>query len=283
MAFRKGIAGKITAGNKIGRSGFGAAQSGKVRRWSDTLPTAYWRVEGAADDSTILLDVSKASDNLNGTLAGTVNEDAGDTKTWNTANVPPGSVQSLYFNGTDNVITVAYNSKLKPSSVNKLSIAMWVKTEDTEGYMLSAEDADGTAGWVYVAVGVPSAGADKPGTVFFYSGTSANWRTGGSAVANDDEWHHLVFVYDEHATNSVVIYQDGIAVGSNDDQTGGWSSSSNNNVTIQIGARTNVSKWYKYYLDEIAYFTDVGLTAAQVKDMYNNGKVLNSYAGILRG
>ena len=283
MGFHKAIGGRLRAGNKAGHAGFGAAQGSRARRWPGTIPTAYWRVEGAADDSTTLLDVSKAGHGLNGTLAGTVNEDAGDTKTWNTANVPPGSIQSLYFNGTNNVITVAYDSELKPSSVNKLSITMWVKTEDTDGYMLSAEDADGTAGWVYVAVGVPSAGADKPATVFFYSGTSANWRTGGSAVANDDEWHHLAFVYNEDATNSVVIYQDGIAVGSNDDQTGGWSSSSNNNVTIQIGARTNVSKWYQYYLDEIAYFTDVGLTAAQVKDMYNEGRVVNSYAGIQRG
>ena len=36
-------------------------------------------------------------------------------------------------------------------------------------------------------------------------------------------------------------------------------------------------------MDEIAYFTDIGLTAAQVTDLYNNGMVTDSSAGILRG
>ena len=239
MAFHKAIAGKMRAGSTTGptRSGFGATRGGRARRWSGTMPTAYWRVEGAADDATALLDVSSRANGLDGTLAGTIDEDAGNTKTWNTAQVPPGSNQSLYFNGTNNTVTVAYNAKLKPTSVNKLSISVWFKTTDNIGYFICAEAADGTTGWMYTGVGLPSAGADKAAAVYFYSGTNANWRLDVSApvtVANDDEWHHCVFVYDESATNSVTVYQDGVEVLGNDSQTGGWSSSSNNNVTIQM-------------------------------------------------
>ena len=255
MAFHKAVAGKLRAGGTAGRSGFGTTTGGRARRWAGTIPTAYWKVSGIAADATTLPDTSKAANGFNGTLAGTVDE-AGSDATWNTTTTPPGSSQSLRLNGTDNVVTIPYNAKLKPTSVNKLSISMWMKTTDTEGYMLCSEGADGTTGWVYCAVGIPSAGADKPVAVYFFSGTNANWRAGwgdGSVVSNDDNWHHVVFVYDESAANSVVVYQDGAVTATNNDQTGGWSSSSNNNVILQIGARQNASKWYKFFLDEMAY------------------------------
>ena len=35
-------------------------------------------------------------------------------------------------------------------------------------------------------------------------------------------------------------------------------------------------------MDEIAYWTDIALTADQVNDLYNQGKVRNSSAGISR-
>jgi hypothetical protein len=50
-----------------------------------------------------------------------------------------------------------------------------------------------------------------------------------------------------------------------------------------IGYRADGAKYYKYYMDEIAYFTDRCLTDKQVKDMYNDGNVTNSYAGVRRG
>ena len=65
MGFNKSIAGKIKAGNQHGRSGKGASR--KVFRWPGTIPTAYWRVQGAAADATTLTDASKAGNDLNGT------------------------------------------------------------------------------------------------------------------------------------------------------------------------------------------------------------------------
>ena len=58
MGFHKAINGKTKAGSKAGKSGFGAAKAGSARRWPGTEPTAYWRAEGAATDSTTLSDVS---------------------------------------------------------------------------------------------------------------------------------------------------------------------------------------------------------------------------------
>ncbi len=55
------------------------------------------------------------------------------------------------------------------------------------------------------------------------------------------------------------------------------------NVPILIGYRADGAKYYKYYMDEIAYFTDICLTAKQIKDMYNDGTVTNSFAGVRRG
>jgi hypothetical protein len=283
MSFRKGIAGKITAGNKIGRSGFGAAQPGKIRRWAGTMPTAYWRVEGIADDATTLPDISKRGLGLDGTLRGTVDEDAGVNKTWNTAQVPNGSSQSLYFNGENhpdgNAIVIPYDAALKPTAT-KLSFAIWLKTTATSVYLLVAESENATPawtkGWVYASIGGTGLGA-----INFVTTDDDTWRFSDTAV-NDGAWHHCVFVYDESAENSIMIYQDGEVVLESNAGGGGWASSGDNPVEIQLGKRKN-AQFFEYYMDEISYFTDIGLTAKQVKDMYNNGKVLNSYAGIQRG
>jgi hypothetical protein len=281
MSFRKGIAGKITAGNKIGRSGFGASQSGKVRRWAGTIPTAYWRVEGIADDATTLPDISKRGLGLDGTLRGTVDEDAGDDKTWNTAQLPNGSSQSLHFNGTDNAIVIPYDAALKPTAT-KLSFSIWFKTTASNVYLLVAEnenaDPGWRPGWAFASIG---AGVSKPVSINFVTTDNTAWRA-ADTTANDDAWHHCVFVYDESAENSIVVYQDGEVVLANDDQGGGWGAAGNNTVGLQLGKRRN-TQYFEYYMDEISYFTDIGLTAKQVKDMYNKGKVTNSYAGIQRG
>ena len=118
MAFRKAIRGRITAGGKPGKSGLNASTGGKIRRHAGTIPTAYWRVNGVASDSTTLVDSSKAGHSLNGTLEGTIKESGADA-TWNTTGLLPGSHQSLYFNGSNNKVTVPYNALFKPDNAIK--------------------------------------------------------------------------------------------------------------------------------------------------------------------
>ena len=286
MGFHKAIGGRLRAGNKAGQAGFGAAQGNRAGRWSGTIPTAYWKVEGADTDSTTLLDVSKAGNGLNGTLGGTVNETAGATQTWNASNAAPGSSQCLYFNGTDNKVVVPYNAALKFSNTTKkMTIAMWVKASDEaqHRYLLAADEdeASATSGWVYLIIGGTGAGAtaDKAAS-YWYSGAGAGWRSSTSDV-NDDEWHQLVFsIEPDGGTLSIKIYVDGVLETTNTSQSGNLTVA---NVPILIGYRADGAKYYKYYMDEIAYWTDVCLTAKQIKDMYNNGQVANSYAGIRRG
>ena len=281
MSFRKGIGGRLRAGNKLGKSGFGASQGGKAQRWANTVPTAYWRVEGIDDDATTLPDKSKRGLGLDGVLRGTVSEVAGVAKTWNTAELPNGSSQSLYFNGTDNAVVIPYDAALKPTAT-KLSFAIWFKTTASNLYLLVTEnensDPGWRRGWVYTSI---AAGVGKPLSINFVTVDDDSWKH-ATAAANDDAWHHCVFVYDEGAEESIMIYQDGEAVLENNDGGGGWAAAGNNTVGIQLGKRKN-TQYFKYYMDEISYFTDVGLTAKQVKDMYNGGKVTDSYAGILKG
>ena len=288
MSFHKAINGKIKAGGRAGRSGFGVTQGGKARRWPDTEPTAYWRAEGSATDSTTLSDVSVKGLGLDGTLGGTVVETAGATQTWNSSVFPPGSTQSLYFNGTDNKIVVPYNAALKfNNTTKKMTIAMWIKAENEaqHRYLLAADtdEASATAGWVYLIIGGTGAGAtaDKAAS-YWYSGAGAGWRSGTSDV-NDDAWHQLVYTIEpvEGSSNlSIKIYVDGALETTNTSQSGNLTV---NNVPILLGYRRNAgAKYYKYYMDEIAYWTDVTLTADQISDLYNKGKVANSFAGVRR-
>ena len=279
MAFHKGIGGKIRAGNKIGRAGKNASKGGRIRRWPNSIPTAYWRVHGIASDATTLPDTSKAGNGLNGTLAGTVDQTGADA-TWNTTS-PPGSFQSLHFNGTDNKVTIAYNSKLKPSnSIKKLSISLWIKTDQNSDYLLISEEdaASPTAGWVYTAVGV---GTGNKANVYWNNvvETGRGWKASSTSV-NDNNWHHIVHVYDGDETNEISIYVDGVLETESAAQSGNLTL---NNVPILLGYRRHTSaNYYKYYMDEIAYWTDIALTADQVNDLYNQGKVRNSSAGISR-
>ena len=279
MAFHKGIGGKIRAGNKIGRAGKNASKGGRIRRWPNSIPTAYWRVHDIASDATTLPDTSKAGNGLNGTLAGTVDQTGADA-TWNTTS-PPGSFQSLHFNGTDNKVTIAYNSKLKPSnSIKKLSISLWIKTDQNSDYLLiSEEDAESpTAGWVYTAVGV---GTGNKANVYWNNvvETGRGWKASSTSV-NDNNWHHIVHVYDGDETNEISIYVDGVLETASAAQSGNFTL---NNVPILLGYRRHTTaNYYKYYMDEIAYWTDIALTADQVNDLYNQGKVRNSSAGISR-
>lgn len=278
MAFHKSIAGKIRAGNKPGRAGFNAAKGGQLRRWAGTIPTAYWKVEGIGDSDTTLPDSSKRGLGLDGTLAGTISTVAGDTKTWNTAQTPAGSFQSLYFNGTDNKVTIPYNAALKfNNSIKKMSIAMWIKTSKNGDYFLISEEDSGTAaaGWVYCAVGV---GTANKANVFWNTAVGASWRAGGTTV-NDNTWHHIVYVYE--GDNSLKIYVDGVLEITNVNQSGDLI---DNEVPILLGYRRfGGADWYQYYMDEIAYWTDIALTEAQVKDLYNEGTSRNSSSGVARG
>ena len=277
MGFHKAINGKIKAGSKAGKSGFGAAKAGSIRRWPGTEPTAYWRVDGIAADSTTLPDVSIKGHGLDATLGGTVDESGSDA-TWNSTS-PDGSTQSLRFNGTDNKATIAYNAKLKPSNaIKKVSISMWIKTDQNNDYFLCAESdaASATAGWVYCAVGV---GTGAKANVYWNTASGANWRASSTAV-NDDEWHHLVFVYNGDEANEISTYVDGELEVSNSAQSGDFVLA---NVPILLGYRRHGgANYYKYFMDEIAYWTDIALTADQVADLYNKGKVTNSFAGIRR-
>lgn len=275
MSFRKAIGGKISAGNKSGKIGYGASTGGKIRRWAGTIPTAYWRVNGIEASSTTLPDASKAGLGLDGTLGGTVDTEGADA-TWNTTTTAPGSYQSLRLNGVDNKVVVPYNAALKPSNTT-LSIAMWINTDTSNKYLLSAEgdDGGGDPGWVYCATGVSQAGRAE----VYWNNTTPGWKS-STTIVNDSNWHHLVYVYDSSATNEIRSYVDGVLEVENGSQSGNFVL---NDVPILIGYRlVGGAKYYRYYLDEIAYWTDVALTEKQVQSLYNEGKTLNSYAGIQR-
>ncbi len=278
MAFHKAIRGKIRAGNKPGKVGLNSTNGGKMRRWAGTIPTAYWKVEAIGDSDTTLPDRSKLGLGLDGTLAGTVTTTAGDTKTWNTAQTPNGSFQSLYFNGTDNKVTIPYNAALKfNNSTKQMTISMWIKTTDNSSYFLVSEtdEAIATAGWVYLANGI---GIPGKANSYWNSAVQPAWRTSSTSI-NNDAWNNLVFVYE--GDNSLKIYINSVLETTNTLQSGDLV---NNNVPILLGYRRSGSAvYYQYYMDEIAYFTDIALTEDQIKDMYNNGKVTNSYAGVLKG
>jgi hypothetical protein len=113
-----------------------------------------------------------------------------------------GNLQRAYqFDGTDDYISVGYNSSLSFSQ--DLTAAAWVKTTDSAGGIAHQHNGDADGNFVF---GVSQGGR-------FRFGRSDNVASGehDSQVVNDGQWHLLVGVFD-HTQGVVKHYLDGTLV-----------------------------------------------------------------------
>lgn len=108
-------------------------------------------------------------------------------------------------------------------------------------------------------------GATNAGKLFFQpnGGGSSIYST---ARVDDNQWHHVAFVYNQAASGTDTFYVDGVASGS---ATHGNAWSWPAAQQIEIG-RSHDAYWHKYngLLDEIRFY-NTGLNATQIGQIYN--------------
>lgn len=143
----------------------------------------YWALD---DTNTTAVDSStNANDgSMQNGLDGASNSVAGQNGT------------AITFDGSDDFITVADDAALEPAA--PLTVAFWIKTNTSTASVLVEKDDD--SGY--------SAQILADGTVKLNVSSNTTFISSTAAV-NDDEWHHVVFVY--NGLNSGAVYIDGVA------------------------------------------------------------------------
>ena len=177
----------------------------------------------------------------------------------------------LDFDGTQ-FITLPNTDSLKPTD---FTISAWIKTTTTNAFLFSNYDRTTSSpeerGYrMYVN---PSGGSGHLSCQINNYGAAPDF-TGHTSLI-DNQWHHVVVVYDDSATENT-YYVDG----SQEPNTGDAVASIQyyTDAYPVIGNAHNTKSYNDYYnvalfngtMDEVAIF-DKALSASEVQDLYNKG------------
>lgn len=210
-------------------------------------PTAYWKFDegegGTAHDASG--NGNHGTLSIGGTGTQTVNSDA-----W--SNGSSGKQNgSLYFDGTDDYVTVPDNDFLEPP---RMSFGAWFKTSaSSEQYFIHKADDN-----YYVRMNAGQIG-------YFINSVCASWLN-TTKTFNDDEWHYVLVTYDG-PTRKIYV----------DAQLEASSSCTNGSVptgvsSVSIGTR-GTPYWFTGQIDEVKLWS-YALTPEQIKQEYNGGAIM---------
>ena len=87
---------------------------------------------------------------------------------------------------------------------------------------------------------------------------------------NTGQWYHIAFTYDgSSTTEGADLYVDGVVASTaTKTKSLGYTAMGNKNSDLQVGARTNGSKYTKGHIDEVALF-DYELSADAISEIYS--------------
>lgn len=170
------------------------------------------------------------------------------------ASAVPGRVgQALYFDGSDDVISIA---NLDAHATR--SVSFWMKRDrDPANFYEGIIGCSAPGGW---GIGISPVGN---GSTIFDSvlGSSSHVSTAG---ITDQEWHHIV---ETRGNGTIQFYIDGVLDSSQADTDVHDCSA----ALYQIGNHNNNSPMFKGTLDDLRLYNKV-LTAAEVSAIYNRTK-----------
>jgi hypothetical protein len=172
---------------------------------------------------------------------------------------------ALYFDGTENYVTVTDNATLNFDSTESFTVSGWLNLDalsknvtmlakrdgsgnNFEGYQIQVRDADGEFAF-FVDDGV--------------SGSSVSARGGTPTTGS---WVHLAGTFDR-SSGDLTLYIDGSSVGSTSSSLGAVSPSAN----FYVGAYENLSsEYFNGKIDDVRIY-DKALSAPEVSNLYNTG------------
>ena len=212
----------------------------------------------AASLAAIVTDTSGAAHN------GT---NVGATTTWlasatDTATAPllrRGAMQFASTLSTSCQVTVPAHADFNGTTG---TIMFWMKSAGTAG--TAGGGSEGAMLWDRRNSGGNVIVLKTDGTLFSQPNGGGSFSS--TVAVNDNQWHHVAFVYNGAAGGTDTFYVDGVARGS---VTHGNAWTWPTTVQIELG-RSHDAYWFKYngLLDEVRFYT-APLTAAQIAQVAN--------------
>ncbi|MBP9817444.1 tail fiber domain-containing protein, partial [Candidatus Shapirobacteria bacterium] len=164
-------------------------------------------------------------------------------------------------------------TKLDPGS-GSWTLGAWIKTSNASSTqdIMSKGTASGQYAYeLYTVNGVP-------GMTLINTANTAYIKADATRSIADNQWHHIVGTYDG---TTISIFVDGYYVGSSTTKTGTQVTDSTSD--FQIGARTDVSRYFNGAIDE-PFISATALTYNQIKNMFEVGsRALQSHSTTLAG
>ena len=185
----------------------------------------------------------------------------------------------MNFDGTDDFVEVADNDIFtfgNGVSDSPFSVQAWIQIDDKatdEGAIIGKYNANTASEWLfwqdngYLRVNLYDDDADGGAT-----GDSIKIVT-NAAVLDNDAWHHVVMTYDGSGVHGgLKVYVDATLPAATTSLSGDYESMNDTGVALRIGSTVAGSLDFERKIANVAIF-DVELTATEVTELYNQGKV----------
>ena len=229
-------------------------------------PVAYWDFDEC--QGTTLGDLS-GNGNTGTITIGASGEDTLGTCTTSSTAWGSGATgkrnASLSFDGTDDYVSVGSPALLDDLYNGKsFTLSAWVKPNSSSNFTrILDKRVNDNFGWSFYYKSSGNIGFHSPPLGLNQFETTTN------AITNDN-WHHLVAVYDDSA-DTLTLYINGVNHRSTSTALAFSSDAANNLI---IGARADGGGlFFKGQIDDVKIF-NYALTASQVKDVYNQGSAV---------
>lgn len=172
---------------------------------------------------------------------------------------------ALSFDGVDDYVDFGTSSiGVFDLGISDFTLEFWIKTTTTSlAYLLRKKSADGGAspGWF-----IRTTSAGKLSARIGDSGGSCAENV-TTAIINDDEWHHVVVVFDRSA--NLQIFVDSVADVTTDISS--YTGTVNSGAMASLGAKNGVSDFFDGLISGCKIY-NCKLTPAEILDRYNKLK-----------
>ena len=173
------------------------------------------------------------------------------------------NTNSIEFNGTSSSIAISDDAAIEPSTA--FTVSMWVKIDGniSTSYLWSK----GLNGDYWARCSHNNSNNGLNFQVRDSGGGSNFLQLPSSTFAyNDNNWHHLVFVYE--ASTALRIYADGTEVSTN--TTSIPANANDNSRDLTIGSQDGASSFMDGFIDEFSIYSAV-LSSGDITSLYNSG------------
>lgn len=190
------------------------------------------------------------------------------------------SRKAISFDGAGDYISISDNDAFTfaTGGVDQpFTIQAWIQINDTatdEGTIISKYNANTDAEWLFwqdngkIRLNLYD-NNETPAT-----GNSIKLTT-DNVVLSNDTWHHVVITYDGSESHTgISAYVDGSSVSSTTSQSNTYNGMRNTSVPVRIGGNAAGSFDFEKRIASVAIFDKV-LSASEISELYNSGKVLN--------